>query len=156
MLVPKSLRFGELNGSSSKNPLTMPRLPALSSLVLVFLFTLVSRADVVVSEFVASNQTGLVDEDGDTPDWIELHNNGAGIVSLAGWALTDSAANLAQWIFPAVTIEPNGFMVVFASSKNRAVAGGVLHTNFKLSSNGGYLALVRPDLTKATGSIIAG
>ena len=29
---------------------------------------------------------------------------------------------------------PKGFMVIFASTKNRAVAGQVLHTNFKLSA----------------------
>ena len=42
-------------------------------------------------------------------------------------------------------------MVVFASNKNRRVAGAPLHTNFKLSGSGEYLALVMPDgVTKAT------
>ena len=34
---------------------------------------------------------------------------------------------------------------VFASDKDRRVPGGELHTNFKLSAGGDYLALVRPD-----------
>ena len=106
--------------------------------------------DVIISEFVASNQSGLVDEDGDTADWIELHNNGATIENLAGWTLTDDAGTPAKWIFPAVTIEPNGFMVVFASNKDRGTAGQVLHTNFKLSADGGYLALRRPNSSVAT------
>ena len=33
-----------------------------------------SRADVIISEFTASNGATLADEDGDFEDWIELHN----------------------------------------------------------------------------------
>ena len=42
-------------------------------------------------------------------------------------------------------------MIVFASGKNRAVAGQELHTDFSLSSSGEYLALARPDGTVAQG-----
>ena len=42
-------------------------------------------------------------------------------------------------------------MIVWASNKNRRNPGAPLHTNFKLgASPGGYLALVRPDLSIAT------
>ena len=59
--------------------------------------------------------------------------------------LTDSQGDLNAWTFPTTLIQPNDFLVVFASGKNRAVAGQQLHTNFKLSSTGEYLALVKPD-----------
>ena len=36
-------------------------------------------------------------------------------------------------------------MIVFASNKNRAVSGQELHTNFAISGDGEYLALVQPD-----------
>ena len=36
-------------------------------------------------------------------------------------------------------------MVVFASEKNRRNPGARLHTDFKLSGAGEYLALVKPD-----------
>jgi hypothetical protein len=44
-----------------------------------------------------------------------------------------------------VSLAADDYLVVFASSKDRAVAGGQLHTNFKLNGNGEYLALVEPD-----------
>ena len=65
--------------------------------------------------------------------------------SLNGWYLTDSDANLTKWAFPDVTIGGDGYLVVFASSKNRAVAGAPLHTNFSLGAGGEYLGLVEPD-----------
>ena len=52
--------------------------------------------------------------------------------SLAGWFLTDTTNNLAKWEFPATNIPPNGYLVVFASEKNRRRAGAPLHTNFRL------------------------
>lgn len=97
-----------------------------------------------ITEFVASNQNGLLDENGDTSDWLELYNDGTAAVNLSGWSLTDDLANKTKWVFPAVTIEPKGFLLVFASAKNRASAGVPLHTNFKLSADGGYLGLFQP------------
>ena len=98
-----------------------------------------------ITEFLTENDGGVRDVDGQTPDWIELHNDGASPASLAGWHLTDSPTNLARWTFPATSLGPGAFLVVFASGKDRAVAGAELHTNFRLESSGGYLALVQPD-----------
>ncbi len=100
---------------------------------------------VIISEFVASNQGGLLDEDGEASDWIEIFNSGPADVNLDGWFLTDSPANLTKWRFPAVNLAPNGFRVVFASGKNRTAIGQPLHANFQLSAGGEYLALVKPD-----------
>lgn len=99
----------------------------------------------VISEFLASSTRGLVDEDGDYSDWVELHNTGSAAVNLDNWFLTDDATRLTQWRFPATNMPPGGYLVLFASSKNRKQAGAPLHTNFKLSTSGEYLALVRPD-----------
>ncbi|HLP78800.1 MAG TPA: lamin tail domain-containing protein, partial [Candidatus Paceibacterota bacterium] len=99
----------------------------------------------IISELVADNNGSLLDEDGDRSDWIEIHNAGAGTVNLGGWHLTDDAANLTQWTFPSTNLPPGGFLVVFASAKNRAVAGAQLHTSFQLNASGEYLALVKPN-----------
>jgi hypothetical protein len=48
-------------------------------------------------------------------------------------------------MFPPATLPANGYLVVFASGKNRIAAGGKLHTSFSLSADGEYLALVAPD-----------
>jgi hypothetical protein len=72
----------------------------------------------IISEFLAVNDTSLVDEDGDDSDWIELRNPTPDPVDLDGWHLTDDAATLEKWTLPAITLDPGEFLVVFASSKN--------------------------------------
>jgi len=99
-----------------------------------------------LSEYVARNDTGLRDESGAREDWIELHNRSEMAVDLSGWRLTDDPADLARWIFPARTLPPGGYLVVFASGKNRMPVDGPLHTNFRINgAEGDWLALVRPD-----------
>ena len=99
-----------------------------------------------INEFVADSVAGgLTDEDGDTEDWIEIYNPGPNAADLSTIYLTDSEAEPEKWALPAVTLPADSYLVVFASSKNRAVAGGELHTNFKLSGNGEYLALTKDD-----------
>ena len=99
----------------------------------------------VISEFLASNSGGLRDEEGDSPDWIEIHNPGATPVNLGGWFLTDATNQLNRWRFPERSLSPDGRLLVFASGKDRTNAAAQLHANFALSAKGGYLALVRPD-----------
>jgi hypothetical protein len=101
-------------------------------------------AGVIISEFLASNRTGLADADGDRSDWIELFNPSAAPASLRGWTLTDDPADPAEWTFPDVSIPAGGRLVVFASDKNRTDPLQQLHTNFKLSADGEYLALFQP------------
>lgn len=98
--------------------------------------------EVVITEFMADNRRTLRDEDGDSTDWIELFNTGTGPVELGGWFLTDTRTNLTKWAFPATSLSGRTYRVVFASNKDRTNAAAQLHTNFKLSAEGGYLALV--------------
>ncbi|NQU21390.1 MAG: lamin tail domain-containing protein, partial [Candidatus Nealsonbacteria bacterium] len=104
-------------------------------------------AGLVISEFMAVNNATLADENGDFSDWIEIHNPTTEAVNLDGWYLTDDAADLTKWQFPAQSLASNEYLVAFASEKDRAVAQAELHTNFRLSSDGEYLALVEPDGT---------
>src|SRR5664279_5324579 len=110
-----------------------------------------AASSVVISEFMAINNTTLADEDGSYSDWIELYNSSTNTVDLGGWYLADYATNLTHWKFPSTNLGSSQFMVVFASNKDRRVPGAPLHTNFKLSGSGDYLALVLPDgVTKAS------
>ena len=120
------------------------RWPSLLSVLLV-LTTTAAPAAPVISEFLASNTTTHPDENGEFSDWIELHNPDAVPVDLGGYFLTDTTGLRTKWRLPAVTLNPGGFLVVFASGKNRVVAGSPLHTNFNLASDGEYLALVASD-----------
>jgi hypothetical protein len=98
-----------------------------------------------LSEFMASNTRTLADENGEFSDWIEIYNPSGLTVNLAGWSLTDSTNTLTEWRFPATNLVGGGFLVVFASEKDRRIPGAQLHTNFRLSAGGEYLALVSPE-----------
>ncbi|MCB1128655.1 MAG: lamin tail domain-containing protein, partial [Verrucomicrobiae bacterium] len=104
-----------------------------------------AAASPLLSEFMAANDSWLADEDGVFADWIEICNPDTAPLSLAGYHLTDDPADLRQWTFPEVTLDPGACLVVFASGKNRTDPGGELHTNFRLAAEGDYLALVAPD-----------
>ena len=99
----------------------------------------------VISEILTGNGTAFLDEDGDSSDWIEISNPTSETIELGGYFLTDDAAELSKWQFPGTTLAPGGYLVVFASGKDRAVSGAELHTSFSLGSSGEFLALVKPD-----------
>lgn len=99
--------------------------------------------EILISEFMASNQGSLEDNDGDFPDWIELHNPGSTAVNLSGWSLTDDPEVLTKWTFPDLNLPARGYLVVFASGKDRVEPE--FHTSFRLAAEGEFLALVRPD-----------
>src|SRR5262245_56971777 len=113
--------------------------------VLVAFFALLppgrAAESLLITEFMASNNGFLLDEDGDSPDWIEIYNSGTNAASLNGWYLTDDPSDLTRWRFPATNLAANGYLIVFASGKDRRTPGAPLHTDFKLDSSGGYLAL---------------
>ena len=83
-------------------------------------------------------------------DWIELRNVSSNEVGLAGWSLTDNPRKPRAWMFPATNLPAGGHLLVWASGHDRRIPGAPLHTNFKLSSSGEYLALIRPDGSAAT------
>jgi hypothetical protein len=74
---------------------------------------------VLLNEIQTANTTILRDENGDTSDWLELYNPGPTAVDLSGWGLSDSAANLFKWRFAQASIAPGGFLLVYASNKDR-------------------------------------
>lgn len=102
--------------------------------------------DAKISEFVAVNNDGIMDEDGDREDWIEIWNTSGVAGDLGGWYLTDDPTIPTKWELPAIEMTSGGYLVVFASGKDRADVAGDPHTNFRLQQEaGGYLALVKPD-----------
>jgi len=96
---------------------------------------------VEISEFMADNDNTINDEDGDASDWIEIHNGGSTTANLSGWFLSDQPGNLSKWRLPNVSLAPNGYLLLFASGKNRTNPVPRLHTNFQLGKDAGYLAL---------------
>ena len=97
-----------------------------------------------ITELLASNDASLEDGFGGSPDWIEIHNSGAGAVSMSGLFLSDDRNALEMWAFPDVEVLAGGYLLVFASGKNSYDAEtGEIHTNFRLSSQGEYIALTQ-------------
>lgn len=102
------------------------------------------RRPVLISEILAAHVgvAGLRDEDDEVQDWVELENRGEEEVNLRGWSLTDDPDDPGRWVFPEVRLSPGGFLLVFASGKDRRpTSPGRLHANFKLAGGGGYLGL---------------
>src|SRR5512133_728778 len=98
----------------------------------------------VITEFMVVNHTTVADQDGAYSPWVEIRNLGAHSTNLLGWTLTDNTSSPEKWVFPGMELAPGQCIVVFASGKNRAISGQELHTNFRLSSSGGYLGLRHP------------
>ena len=98
-----------------------------------------------ITEFMAFNAHSLTDDDGDHSDWIEIFNPGADPLPVAGYALSDDPLTPEKWLFPDAEIPAYGYLVVFASGKDRVSPDGTLHTNFKLNGDGESLLLSDAD-----------
>ena len=111
-----------------------------------------AKGQFVINEFMANNLSSVdVDEDTQHEDWIEIQNTGNTAAVLNGWYLTDDGSELRKWQFPVTTpvvsVAAGARLTVWASGKNRRAVANRLHTNFKLKSEGEFLALVKPDGT---------
>ncbi len=91
------------------------RFPLFTILLLVTGFL---NAQVRINEAVSSNSVYL-DEDGDSPDWFELHNPGGQAVTLTGYTLSDKANNPGKWTIPNLSLDPGGYAFFWASGKDR-------------------------------------
>ena len=96
-------------------PVTFPYLFIVTALS----FLLPAKGQVVINEVMSSNGTTLYDEDGNAPDWIELWNASDAPFDLTGVGLSDDSSQPFKWRFPAYTMAPRQYLVVFASDKNR-------------------------------------
>ena len=107
-------------------------------------YTLSVSGNLVVNEFMASNETTATDSGGEYDDWIELYNNTNEEISLNGYFLSDDGDELALWAFPDTTISANGYLIVWAD-KDEDQQG--LHADMKLSSSGETIYLSNSDTT---------
>ncbi|MBT4482321.1 MAG: hypothetical protein HOC71_01430, partial [Candidatus Latescibacteria bacterium] len=82
------------------------------------------------------------DEDGEYSDWIELFNPGDTPIDLTGYGLSDNLSSPYKWVFPAYSLAPGQYLLVFASGKDRRNSeNAFLHTNFKIKATGETLVL---------------
>ena len=72
--------------------------------LLFFFFYIGVQAQIIKINEVVSSNSEYTDEDGDTPDWFELHNPGSEDVSIDGWFISDDLDELDKWVFPNIKI----------------------------------------------------
>lgn len=86
----------------------------------------VLAGNIIINEASSSNST-FDDEDGDSPDWFELFNNGDTAVDLTGWSVTDDSLEPTKWVFPQTVLAPGAYLRIWASNKDR-LGGGAYRT----------------------------
>ena len=104
-------------------------------------------AQIVINEFLASNQIDIVDEMLQTADWIELYNASSSPVDVGGYYLSDDETNITLFQIPTgqsaiTTIPAMGHLIIWADNDP---LDGPLHANFRLSSNGETIILTAPN-----------
>ena len=90
-------------------------------IVLITLLALIVNetfGQLVINEGSNKNYSTISDEDGDFEDWIEIYNSGATAIDLFNYSLSDNS-NPGEWVFPHQIIQPNQFIIVFCSEKDR-------------------------------------
>jgi hypothetical protein len=110
--------------------------------------------NIFINEIMASNSKTIRDGDVDDPtdgskggaysDWIEIYNSGSQAIDLKGYTISDSGAT---WTIPQGSVRANGYLLIWASDKNKVAKDGQLHANFKLSASGEKVELKAPNGT---------
>jgi len=72
-----------------------------------------------LNEILASNRAGRLDDEGQTSDWIEIHNPGASPMRLGGYRLTNDPNVPDKWAFPNNRIPAGGYHLVWMSGLDR-------------------------------------
>jgi FG-GAP-like repeat/FG-GAP repeat len=111
-----------------------------TSLTLFSLAMETERPPLEISEVVALNETGLTDELGGTPDWVEIRNCSAAPVPLGGITLARNFFGLkSRYTFTKEDLLlPGEHRLIFCDGKAEQ---GPLHAPFAISSDGDQIVL---------------
>ena len=116
-------------------------------LTIVFITGFVFAQDVVINEYLASNDACCTDENGDYDDFIELYNGSTASVDVGGMYITDDLAEPTLYQIPttspdSTTIAPGEFLLLWADKESEQ---GILHVQIKLSGDGEQIGLYASD-----------
>ena len=110
--------------------------------ILLSCLSLGSTAQIIINEVCSSNQASFIDNNGDSPDWIELLNTGDMPISLEGYYISDNLDYSYKWQMPNVIIGAGAFLLVIADGTDDVTE---LRTSFKLAKLGEEVVLRSPD-----------
>lgn len=94
-----------------------------------------THAGLMISEVMTDNVSAYPDEKGLFGDWIEIVNTTESEMNIKGVGLSDRNDKII-FLFPDITLLPDGRVIVFADNVNKDDPSDVLHAKFKLSSLG--------------------
>lgn len=88
-----------------------------------------------INEIMSSNFSAIADDDGEFEDWAELYNGTDSVINLKNYWFSDDGSQPDKWKFPEVLIQPDAFLLIFTSGKDK-VNMPYIHTNFRISISG--------------------
>jgi len=74
---------------------------------------------VFINEVQSSNSRTVVDEDGDSPDWVELYNASDEDILFRGYWISDDPMEKLKWQIPEFLLKSKNYVLIFASDKNK-------------------------------------
>ncbi len=98
--------------------------------------------DVKMNEFVIHNGGSVLDEEGNTPPWLEIYNPHDQDIDLSGAFLSDSLFQPEKWSLPEgpeSIIPALGYLIIYVDGKADTLGG--LHANFELKESAGLFVL---------------
>lgn len=97
--------------------------------------------DIVINELLAVNKDNVLDEYNDHEDWLEIYNTTNQTIDMNNVYLSNTLNNTLKWKFPSNTyIIPHGYLTVWADDDSLEY---LLHTNFNLDKDTGFLVMSR-------------
>ncbi len=103
-----------------------------------------SGSQPVITEVMSANRGTVTTADGEYTDWIELYNPTDKTMSLTGYSLSDNIKKPTKFVFPATTLGPGEFVLVFCTGED-STKSGEYHASFKLGSEGEEIILTDAD-----------
>jgi hypothetical protein len=103
-----------------------------------------SPLTLAVNEFMASNESTIMDDHGEYEDWVEIYNYGTEAVSLNGLYMSDKPDDPTKWGFPDMLIQSGEYILFWADEDTDQ---GPLHADIKLSAGGEFIGIYDVDST---------
>ncbi|MEM9820157.1 MAG: lamin tail domain-containing protein [Bacteroidota bacterium] len=130
--VPSEIRYylevNDADGQLSRAPVCGEKKIAIA----------IETVQLVINEFMASNNSVYADEWGEFDDWIEIYNADNQSIFLGNLFLSDDPDNRSKWQMPPKTISPGQQMILWADDSPNQ---GQDHCNFKLKASGEYIGI---------------
>lgn len=115
------------------------------TLIFLMLSTSSLYSEILISEVCTTNYKSYLDEEHQTPDWIELYNNSDEKINIKDYRISDKNSFENAWILPDRVMNPKERIVIFASGKSRnsshrtfLIASGDGFTDYKTNDGGSF------------------